>query len=289
MNIFYKSIYLLFVLIAVFNYNSQPESAIENEPTFSIHKEDILPKNTMNTLKKDSTITKAKIDFVSVNQIKRWIENDLPTIYDYYKQERIDVCLVWSEKLFGRCASNTDLSFTENLFFKITSNIENEKYPISNLSDTSYQTAYVFKEKSEVKISLHLDVERSFLKGKYANKNVLKADEIIMNPIKLSLINGYVKSQEIAYNNGSVKKMKVYVNDEYKETIELLDTPLPQEFMVDAIFRTNDKITLVPVSYYFGIAYDDVCISEIQTNLGKTALPILNEKYNLMKLQQKNE
>ena len=72
-------------------------------------------------------------------------------------------------------------------------------------------------------------------------------------------------------------------------TIELLDTPLPQEFMVDAIFRTNDKITLVPVSYYFGIAYDNVCISEIQTNLGKTALPILNEKYNLMKLQQKNE
>lgn len=260
-----------------------------------LHKEALIAKDSplvelLSPIKiKDSTTVRSnvKIDSVSINEIKRYVEEELPNIFAYYKQERTDEYSIWSEKLFGRCCSNTDISFNENLFFKITSNIENEKYPISNLSDNAYLTTYAFKENSEVKISLKLDKEQSFLQGKYSNKNLLKPDEIIMNPIRLSLVNGYVKSQELYHNNGSVRKMEVYVNNEYKQTVILKDTPLVQELRVNAIFRTNDVITLVPKSYYYGVAYDDVCISEIQTNLGETAVPSLNKKFDLIELMNK--
>ncbi|WP_299435564.1 hypothetical protein [uncultured Aquimarina sp.] len=231
----------------------------------------------------------ATVDSISIGELKQYMEEELPTIFDYYKHEKIDEVDVWSNKMFGRCCSNTDLTFNENLFFKISSNFNDEKYPFTNLSDTQYLSAFVFKPNSKVKIDLLLDLsaDKSYLEGEYSNKNLLKPDEIIMNPIKLSLINGYVKSKALFYENGRVKEMKVYVNDTYVETIILLDTPLIQEFTVNTTFKTNDNITLEPNTYYKGTKYDDICISEVQTNLGEIALPDLNKKYNLMELMNK--
>jgi len=230
----------------------------------------------------------ATIDSVSISEIKQYSE-ELPTIFDYYKHEKIDEVAVWSDKMFGRCCSNADLTFNENLFFKISSNFNDEKYPFTNLSDTGYSTAYVFKPGVKVKINLQLDLssDRSFLSGKYSNKNLLKPNDLIMKPIKLSIINGYVKSKALFYQNARVKEMKVYVNNIYKETVILLDTPLVQQFEVDAVFKTNDTITLEPITFYKGSKYDDICISEVQTNLGEIALPDLNKKYNLMELMNK--
>lgn len=225
----------------------------------------------------DTIITNefVKIDSVSINEIKRFIDDDLPTVFDYYKQEKIEEYSTWSPKMFGRCCSNTDLKFTENLFFKISSNINDKKYPITNISDTEYLTAFVFKPNDKVKINLYLDKNNSFLKGKYSNKNLLKPDEVIMSPIKLSIVNGYVKNEELFYKNGRVKEMEVYVNNEYKQTVTLIDTPLIQEFLIDTVFKSNDSISLVPKTYYKGTKYNDICISEIQTNLGRTALSSL--------------
>ncbi|WP_347373782.1 hypothetical protein [Aequorivita sp. Q41] len=233
------------------------------------------------------TVNKAKIDSLSIGEMKRFNNSAYPDIYAYYNEEKTGDYSSWSEKLFGRCCSNTDLSFNENLYFKITATIENEEHPSSNLSDTGYLTAYAFKEKSNVKISVQLDLENSFLQGEYANQNLLEADEIIMNPIKLSLINGYVKSEATFKQNGRVKELDFYINNQLTQTFILLDTPLVQEISVNAIFKTNDSITLVPKSYYYGSKYDDICITEIQTNLGKTALPRLNKKFNLMELINK--
>lgn len=231
----------------------------------------------------------ATIDSISISEIKRYIENELPTIFQYYKQEKIEDYSTWSSKMFGRCCSNTDLTFNENLYFKISSNFTNEQYPFTNLSDTQYSTAFAFKPDLEVKIKLQLDLslDKSFLQGKYSNKNLLKPDQVIMKPIQLSLINGYTKSKKLFYENARVKEMEVYVNDTYKETIVLLDTPLVQQFEVNATFKTNDIITLEPITYYEGTKYSDICISEVQSNLGKIALPILNKKYNLIALMNK--
>lgn len=229
----------------------------------------------------------SKIDSESIKEIKKYIGNELPSIYDYYRQEETGDYMTWSDKMFGRCCSNTDLTFNENLFFKISSNLNDEKYPITNLSDTQYSTAFVFKSNSEVKIYLQLDLDKSFLQGKYSNKNLFNSDDIIMNPIKLSLINGYVKTKALFYENGRVKELEVYVNNRFIQTILLMDSPLVQEFEINAIFKTNDIITLEPKTYYKGTKYDEICISEIQSNLGETALPSLNKKYNLMELINK--
>ena len=232
-------------------------------------------------------VTLSVIDSVSIKELKYWVKDKLPTIFDYYRQETIEEHSAWSSKMFGRCCSNTDLTFNENLFFKISSNFRNKKYPITNISDTKYSTAFVFKPDSKVKISVEMDLDNSFLDGTYANKNVLNLEEVIMNPIKLSVINGYVKSKELFYKNGRVKELNVYINNQYIQSVILLDLPLVQEFTVNAVFKTGDNITLEPKTYYKGTKYDDICISEIQTNLGKTALSSLNKKYNLMELMNK--
>ncbi|WP_164914145.1 NADase-type glycan-binding domain-containing protein [Aquimarina sediminis] len=242
---------------------------------------------TASRLDKKRKVRLATIDTVSINEIKRYINDELPTIFDYYKQELVEDYSAWSEKLFGRCCSNADLTFNENLFFKVTSNVENKKYPVTNISDMDYSTAYVFKPNAEVKITIQLNLDKSFLSGKYSNKKLLNPNEVIMNPIKLSLINGYVKSEVLFYENTRVREVEVYIDDQFIETVVLMDTPLVQELEVDAIFKTNDIITLKPISFYKGTKYDDVCITEIQTNLGKTALPSLNKKYNLMELLNK--
>ena len=243
-------------------------------------------------------VSLATIDSVSIKHIKQYIDSELPSIFDYYKHEKIDEVAIWSDKMFGRCCSNTDLSFGENLFFKISSKSRatkptggNEKYPIKNASDTKYLTAFAFKPNTNVKINLQLDLSsaKSYLQGKFSNRNILKPNDVIMNPIKLSIINGYVKSEALFYQNGRVKELKVYVNNKYKETVTLLDTPLVQEFKVNAIFKTNDTITLEPKTYYKGSKYNDICISEIQTNLGETVLGSLNEKYPLMELMNREK
>ncbi|WP_025663141.1 NADase-type glycan-binding domain-containing protein [Aquimarina megaterium] len=278
-----KLVILLLVCIAC-NSNKKKDT---NIPVVDAIKIDTSNTIVTSGLDENRKATLATIDSVSINEIKRYIDDELPTIFDYYKQELVEEHSAWSDKLFGRCCSNTDLTFTENLFYKINSSFKNEKYPITNISDTDYSTAYVFKPHTEVKLNIQLDLDKSFLSGKYSNKKLLNTNEVIMNPIKLSLINGYVKSKALFYENTRVKEVKVYVNHEYIETVVLMDTPLVQEFKVNAIFKTNDIITLEPVSVYKGSKYDDVCISEIQTNLGKTALPGLNKKYNLMELLNK--
>ncbi len=252
-----------------------------SSPTLSVRKDSFIEQTDVN--KTQDNIIFSNIDSVSLSEIKQYVKTK-KTIYDYY---HFDDESVWSEKMFGRCCSNTDLRFTENLFLKVNSNISNKKYPINHASDTEYLTSFAFKPSDQVRITLYLDKDNSFIEGKYSNKNILKDDEIIMHPIKLSIINGYVKSEDTFYENGRVKTMDVYVNNQYKQTVVLIDTPLIQEFKINSIFKTNDTISLVPTTYYKGTKYEDICISEIQTNLGQTALKSLNEKYNLMELINK--
>lgn len=231
----------------------------------------------------------SEIDSVSMEEVMSLIDDKSLSIYDCYRKEELGDYMTFAEKMFGRCCSNTDLRFTENLYFKISSNFSNEKYPIENISDTQYLTAFVFQPNSKVKMKLQIDLDNSFLQGRYSNRSLLHSNDVIMNPIKLSLINGYVKSEELFYKNSRVKELNVYVNGQYIESITLIDTPLIQEFQVDAIFSATDSITLEPKTYYRGTEYSDVCISEIQTNLGRIALPDLNEKYDLMELMNRKE
>ncbi len=281
---------LCIFLILISALSCKNEKVISKKRTvYSEDSKDSLPKNLSSESQQITPINtnNVRVDSVSVRQIKRFSAIELPTIFDYYKEEKTGDYSNWSEKLFGRCCSNTDLRFTDNLFFKITSSFDSPKYPITHLADGQYLTAFAFKPIDSVRIHLQIDIENSFLKGKYSNANLLKTTEMIMNPIRVSLINGYTKSETLFYKNGRVKEMEFYVNNEYKQTVVLLDSPLVQEVTIDGIFTTKDIITLVPKSYYRGSTSDDICISEIQTNLGESGLPELNKKFNLMELINK--
>ncbi len=285
--IFLRYIYFAAVLLGFFSCAQNINSRKREQIIETSNKEPLKQESSSIRTKDLRTNNNVKIDSVSIDEIKWYIEEELPSIFDYYNEEKTGEYTTWSSKLFGRCCSNTDLTFNENLFLEITSNVSNKDYPISNISDTEYLTVYAFSPESKVKINIKLDKDNSYFQGEYSNNNLLGDNEIIMNPIRLSLINGYVKSKSLYYKNGRVKEVEIYVNDEYKQSLVLLDTPLVQEIKVNSIFTKNDIITLVPKSYYKGTKYDDICISEIQTNLGKIALPNLNEKFNLMKLMNK--
>lgn len=227
----------------------------------------------------------ATIDSVSIAQIK-YYSNPRKSIFDYYKVETEDEVKIWSDKMFGRCCTEADLNYSELLDFDISANVENIDYPISNLSDQTYRKAYVFKENVNIEITLKLlkDSENHVYHTNLSVDNILKQNDTILKPFRLSLVNGYVKSEALFKKNGSVKTLEIYLNSEYQNTILLQDTPYIQEFSVDFAFFKNDVIKLIPVSYYKGTEYDDICISEIQSSMAEITHSSLNKKYKVREL-----
>lgn len=234
-------------------------------------------------------VIKAYIDTISISQVKDFLDKELPSIYEYYKRQEIEDYDGWSEKMFGRCCSEADLSYSELLNFKINSNTNSIKYPFDNLFDKQYTKAYVFKKGQNVEINLYLDKNNHFHRAMTNEKkmdDIIKKNDTIMYPIKLSLINGYVKSKELFYKNGRIKKLEVLVNNESKGIVQLIDTPLIQEFSVNTLFKRDDVITLKPLAYYKGTKYDDICISELQSNLGYTTHLSFKKKYIFDKIRR---
>ncbi len=228
----------------------------------------------------------ATIDSVSIKEIKYWIEDNLPTIFDYYQHEKIDEVEVWSDKLFGRCCTEADLLYSELLAFDITAKPNNNIYPYTNLSDRTYRTTYAFKENENVEIYLKLnrDEETHKYHTELFVDDVLKSTDTLLKPFRLSLVNGYVKSKKTFKENGRVKGLKVFLNKNCKGTIKLLDTPLVQEFELDFTFSKNDTVKLIPISYYKGTIYSHICISEIQSSLAHITHSSINKKYKVRAL-----
>ena len=286
--------HLLFLIILLTSCNSKIKEENNddciNSETVTI-KYSKLNFNDDNEYKKSikENIIIAKIDSVSLNQIKHYT-NPKQSIFEYYNTETLDEVEIWSDKMFGRCCTEADLLYSELLDFDISTNIKNDNYPDSNLSDKTYGTAYVFKENDNVEITLRL-LRNSDNHVYYTNKSVddvLKTKDTILKPFRLSLVNGYVKSEDVFYKNGRVKEMKILLNNKYKNTIMLQDIPLIQEFNANFPFFKNDIIKLVPISYYEGSKYNDVCISEIQSSLAHITYPNLNKRYVLRELQNSN-
>lgn len=237
----------------------------------------------------------AKIDSVSIAQIKQG-ENRLKgkSIFAYYKTERaeaFDEFYIWSEKMFGRCCTEADLSYAELLEFDISTNNSNSNplYPDSNLSDNQYSTTYVLKQGVAIYIKLNKKDESSKYFTGFSVDEVLKENDTLMKPFRLSLVNGYTKSKTLFEQNGRAKTLKVFLNNKYTGTVRLQDIPLVQYFELDILFKRDDTIKLVPLDYYKGTKYDNFCISEIQSSLGYIAHPSINKKYKVQELWKKSQ
>ena len=131
---------ILILLLTFSSCNSNKKQHIEGNVSII----DSVKKSTP-IVKKEPVIL-SKIDSVSLAEIKQYTEEPKNSIFDYYAIEKIDEYSIWSDKMFGRCCTEADLSYSELLKYEITANVNNNKYPHSNLSDFSYQSAYVFKE-----------------------------------------------------------------------------------------------------------------------------------------------
>lgn len=248
-------------------------------------------QNSNNTNTDKQNAIRSKIDSVSLSQIKENVDHEekkYQTIFDYYELELQDNVEIWSDKMLGRCCSETDYLYSELLSYKISTNVNNATYPDSNLSDHYYRTTFAFKENQKTEIYLKLDRDNYYHAYMTNLKldEVLKTNDTILSPFKMSLVNGYTKSQKTFKQNGRVKTMKIFLNNNYKGLVTLLDTPIVQEFELDFMFFRNDTIKLVPVTYYKGSKYDDICISEIQSSLAHITHPSINKKYIVEELRK---
>ncbi|WP_375239120.1 hypothetical protein [Aurantibacter sp.] len=275
--------YILFFLVfSFFSCNTKKGQEVNSTKNSIKSKTDIL-KTRIDSIKPKEikSLVLATIDSFSIEEIKHFSESK-SNIFNYYLIENQDEVEIWSEKMFGRCCTEADLLYSNLLSFNISANIENAKYPIKNLSDASYLKTYAFKETDTLDIYLKLDKnEDHFYHTEHTLDEVLKSTDTILNPFRLSLVNGYVKSEKTFTENGRVKTINVFMDNVFINTVKLLDTPLIQEFKVNAVFTKDSSVKLVPVSYYKGSKYTDVCISEIQSSLTHITHPSLNKKYKI--------
>ena len=225
--------------------------------------------------KQKNSIIKAMIDSTSLHQMG-YFSKEFSSIFECYQSELKDELSVWSEKMFGS-AQGVDVTYEQLLNFKFSSNYKNKNYPITNLKDFSYLSAYVFKEHQEVRIDITINKGPNVLGDYNTTKlhpdNVLKSTDTIMFPLQLSLVNGYTKSKSLFYKNGRVKELEVLVNDKTVGYVELLDTPFIQQFSIHTLFTRDDKITLKPLTVYKGIKYDDICYFRNSKMFGRDCAP----------------
>ena len=222
---------------------------------------------------------KATLDSAAIAEVNYNSKTKDSSAYFFYNAPIIYD--VWSEKMFGRCCTEADLQFTEVISFIIVSNVEVSKYPVAHLSDANYTTTYVFKEYEKPRIDLFISRKPSNKQDYKTPWEVMDPRDTLLAPFKLSLINGYVKSAKTFAENGRVRHLSVLQNGMPRGTVELLDTPWIQEISLDFVVRLEDKITLIPQSFYSGTKYPDICISEIQTSLGHTGYKGINAKYSV--------
>jgi hypothetical protein len=286
---------LFFLVFSLFSCNSKKEQEIVLTKN-SIKPKSVILKTSIDSIKPKElkSMVLATIDSFSLDEIKHFSEFK-SNIFNYYQIEKEDEVEIWSEKMFGKCCTEADLLYSNLLSFNISANIENIKYPIKNLSDASYLRTYVFKETDSLEIYLKLDKNEDHLyHTKHNLDEVLKPTDTILSPFGLSIVNGCVKSEKKFLENGRVKAINVFIDNIFIDTVKLLDTPLIQEFKVNAIFTKNSSVKLIPVSYYRGSKYADICISEIQSSLTHITHPSLNKKYKIntlfnYKLSQKED
>lgn len=111
--------------------------------------------------------------------------------------------------------------------------------------------------------------------------SIVKATDTIVNPFRISLINGYTKSQKTFDENARVKEVELWLNGEHMCNVELQDVPDVQVIEGNFPFFKDDLVEIKPVAFYEGTKYDDVCISEMQQFLAYIIHPDIKDHYDL--------
>lgn len=228
----------------------------------------------------DYNETVAVVDTQAMNQVTNYLDlAENATIWEKYDQSENEYDN-WCDKLWGRCCTEADMRFTEKLFYNISTSHDYKAYPFENAFDGFYNTAYVFEAKDSIVITIQLDNNSDYVLGfnKTPFEKLSKTDRI-HDRFKISLINGYTKSEKTFKENARMKKAELWLNGLHRCNVKFLDTPEIQMIEANFPFFKFDEVKLIPYEFYKGTKYDDVCISAIQGNLGYGANPALDVKF----------
>lgn len=84
---------------------------------------------------------------------------------------------------------------------------------------------------------------------------------------EITIFNGYIKNKDLFKANSRVKRFKLYINNAYYTTLELLDTTASQTFTIKPLQSKDKKkdlvLTFEIADIYKGDKYLDVAVSEI--------------------------
>ena len=244
----------------VSNNDETEESTTNPEDTLITEELPIVPEFT------------AVVDKEAMDQVGQYVEGDYNSAFELYHSEG-EIEGKWTDKLWGRCCTEADLSLCEVMSFNVEASSEGSKYPWSNAtsSEDAYNTTYVYKVDDDLEITVSLDLRDDQWLGPWEEHGPLSkiiGDDTIMSRFQFSLINGYVKSEKTFKENARVEWVELWLNGELKCLVKLLDTPEIQMIEGNFPFMKDDEVTIVPVSTYAGSKYDDICISSVQTSLG---------------------
>ena len=190
-------------------------------------------------------------------------------IYELYDQS-IDEVEAWTDKLWGRCCTEADMRFTEFLGFNIDVSKDNDQYPLTNATDNLFSTAFVFDKSPQAFFTITFN-GKSNMYGRLKNQtgnDLIQETDTIQSSFALSIVNGYAKSEKTFSENARIKTVELWLNGVHMCNTVLIDSPKIQIINGNFSFFKNDVVEIVPVDFYPGSKYEDVCISAFQLSLG---------------------
>ncbi|MCG8577874.1 MAG: hypothetical protein MI810_23550 [Flavobacteriales bacterium] len=262
------------------NVSQESNISSENSPTIEVENENASIEKEVY----DGPILEAYTDSLTMLELYNWIEADENQvgIWEVYQNQPEEEYMTWSERLFGRCCTEADLQFSERLHLEVTAFLMDEKYPPEYLTDIRYDKAYVFDE--DAPNSIEINLQRKFPWDESGTEKhpteKLKKEDTLLYPFQISLINGYVKSKKLFYENSRIKMVELWKNGEHMCNVSLLDQPEVQIIEGNFAMLRDDEVEIKPIAFFSGTKFEDVCISEIQTSLGHIAHSSLNKQYS---------
>lgn len=267
---------LLVLLISSVSCTSADNSTSENSDEAVIS--DVVDSAQVEQIEQPP-LFKAKVDQAAMEEVGHWVEGEYNSTFDFYNSG-MDVVERWSDRMWGRCCTEADMVLSEHLYYRVNVNREGSKYPFKNATEPDYSTAYVFKKSDSISISISMNQENTWWgqMGEMPFNELISKEDTVMGVFEYSLINGYVKSEKTYQENGRIKEMEVWLNGTHMCNVELLDLPEIQRFSTNFPLFCDDEIKLIPISYYDGSSYDDICIAAVQTSLSFQCHDNINDK-----------
>lgn len=149
--------------------------------------------------------------------------------------------------------------------------IGSNTYEPCNLEDRNRNTAWADGVDGDG-IGEKIFINRTYVRGGDVPESSVSTEYDSFFFPELCIVNGLAKSEDAFYKNNRVKSMKMFFNDEYICTLELLDTYKPQYISLSGLHLSAKSgeescFTFEIEDVYKGSKYDDTVITGIEIEM----------------------